>query len=241
MPNSSGEDLTKMMKKVSLAEKKPRKVINEHDMVYFQDAAHNKMVAIKVRLPSASLDEDFGITLKMKGNYQYLCITNKVNQFFFCPNITAATIGPLLNTSGRAWENFKHEQEVVQKGLRREHGKCVPGGEEEEELGDDEPVMSTFELKLDFVCDDIFDETLQPYARTGHLFQRIMVPGKTKKKRDIECITVLSIVLVSKKKEEKRRAKRTPVKRDIYDLIQGLESDTDDDDDEGMRTPRSSL
>ena len=125
--------------------------------------------------------------------------------------------------------------------MRREHGKCVPGGEEEEELGDDEPVMSTFELKLDFVCDDIFDETLQPYARTGHLFQRIMVPGKTRKKRDIECITVLSIVLVSKKKEEKRRAKRTPVKRDIYDLIQGRESDTDDDDDEGMRTPRSSL
>ena len=71
-----------MMKKVSLAEKKPRKVIYEHEMVYFQDAAHNEMVAIKVRLPSALLDEDFGITLKMKGNYQYLCITNKVNQFF---------------------------------------------------------------------------------------------------------------------------------------------------------------
>ena len=54
-------------------------------------------------------------------------------------------------------------------------------------------------------------------------------------------MTILSIVLVSKKKEEKKRAKRTPVKQDIYDLIQGLESDSDDDDDEGMRTPMSSL
>ena len=48
-------------------------------------------------------------------------------------------------------------------------------------------------------------------------------------------------MLVSKKKEEKKRAKRTPVKQDIYNLIQGLESDTDNDEDEGMRTPMSSL
>ena len=79
------------------------------------------------------------------------------------------------------------------------------------------------------------------YPRTVHLFQQIMVPGKTRKKRDIEYITILSIVLVSKKKEEKKRAKRTPVKQDIYNLIQGLESDTDNDEDEGMRTPMSSL
>ena len=235
------DHLVSMMKKVAIAEKKPRKVIYEHEAVYFQDASHNKMVAIKVRLPSALLDEDIVINLKMKGNYQYLCICNKINQHFFSPHVTAATIGPLVNTHGRAWENFKHEQEVVQKSLRAAHGKCVPGGEEEQNLGEEEPVMSLFELKLDFVCDDLFDESLQPYPRTGHLFQRIMVPGKTRKKRDIECMTILSIVLVSKKKEEKKRAKRTPVKQDIYDLIQGLESDSDDDDDEGMRTPMSSL
>jgi len=240
-PETMPKDLVTMMKKVAIAEKKPRKVIYEHEAVYFQDAAHNKMVGIKVRLPSALMDDDIVINLKMKGNYQYLCICNKINQHFFSPHVTAATIGPLVSTHGRAWENFKHEQEVVQKSLRAAHGKCVPGGEEEQNLGEEEPVMSLFELKLDFVCDDLFDESLQPYPRTGHLFQRIMVPGKTRKKRDIECMTILSIVLVSKKKEEKKRAKRTPVKQDIYDLIQGLESDSDNDEDEGMRTPMSSL
>ena len=73
----------------------------------------------------------------------------------------------------------------MQKALSRDYGKCAAGGKEEEELWDDETMMSTFELKLDFVCDNIFDETLQLYARTGHLFQQIMVPGKTKKKTNI--------------------------------------------------------
>ena len=77
------DHLVSMMKKVAIAEKKPRKVIYEHEAVYFQDAAHNKMIGIKVRLPSALLDEDIVINLKMKGNYQYLCICNKINQHFF--------------------------------------------------------------------------------------------------------------------------------------------------------------
>ena len=70
-----------MMKKVSL-EKKPCKVIHKHKTVYFQDVSHNKKVAVKVCLPSASLDGNFAIALKMKGNLQYLCTSNKVNHFF---------------------------------------------------------------------------------------------------------------------------------------------------------------
>ena len=223
---------------MSSSTKIPRKVIYEHEAVYFQDSNHNKMVAIKIRLPSASIDNDFTLQLNMKGKFQYLCITNQVNNYFFSDGVTEATVGPLLGGEGRAWENFKHEQEVVQRNLQKDHGKYLIGGREEE-AEENEPIMSCFELKLDFVCDDIFDSNLTNYPRTGHLFQRIMVPGKTRKKRDIECMTLLSVVLVSKVKVEKKKIKSTPVKRDVYAFIGNLESDTDDDgDDERMQTPR---
>ena len=124
----------------------------------------------------------------------------------------------------------------MQKKLRKEHGKKASEEDEDDNCNTkDNPITSCFELKLDFVCDNIFDDNVKDYPRTGHLFQQILVPGKTRKKKDIEIMTVVSIVLVSKKKVEKKKAKSTPVKRDIYSLIQDLESD---DDDERMRTPR---
>ena len=223
------DDLTTMMKKIAIEGKAPCKVAYEHEAVYFQDSHHNKMVAIRVRLPSALLDTHSNISLKMRGNQQYLCITNEVNPYFFGKAVTEAMLGPILNTEGREWENYKHQQEDVLKGLRKQHGKCTAGGIEEEEMGDNKPIMSCFEIKLDFVCDDIFDTSVRSYPKTGHQFIRMLVPGITNKKRDIEILTLVSVVLVSKVKVISKQARSTPVKRDHIGLIENCESDSEDE------------
>ena len=217
------------MKKIAIEGKAPCKVTYKHEAVYFQDLHHNKMVAIKVRLPSALLDTHSTIALKMRGNQQYLCIINEVNPYFFGEAVTEAMLGPILNMTGREWENYKHHQEDVLKGLRKQHGKCTAGGIEEMEMGENKPVMLYFEIKLDFVCDDVFDNSVRSYPKTGHQFIRMLVPGITNKKRDIEILTLVSVILVSKVKEIEKKVKSTPIKRDHIGLIENCETDSEDE------------
>ena len=60
-------DLIDMMKSVNIKKKAPRPMVYKHEVVYFQDSKHNKMVAIKVRLLSATISNHIDLLLKMKG------------------------------------------------------------------------------------------------------------------------------------------------------------------------------
>ena len=233
--------INSMMKQVAI-EKAPRKVTYEHEAVYYQDTNHNQMVAIRIRLPSASMDRDYDIKLKMVGKNQYLSITHKLCKNFLSSSASKATIGQIVGTVGREWENYMHNQEELHKNLKKAHGNSE-GGELAGEKAGGEGILSEFLLKLKFECDDIFDESLKEYPKTGHLFQRVMVPGVTRHKKDIEIMTIFSIVLVSKVKVE-RKQKKTPVKkRDVVDLVTDCfdSDDEQDDEDYNMRTPRQSM
>ena len=130
--------------------------------------------------------------------------------------------------------------------MRKKHGMYPAGskGDWNYVNEEDKPILSTFAIKLDFICDDIFDPDVKKYPKTGHLFQRVIVPGATKKKKDCEFLTILTVVLVSKKKAERKKVKKsTPQKKDVMILFEDLESngryedgcgetiDEDDDDD----------
>ena len=222
--------LANMMKQVNIQKKAPRSTSYEHEIVYFQDSKHNKMVAIKIRLPSATLASDIDIKLKLRGKTQYLCVTHQVYPKFWSEALSIMSIGDILGVNNREWHNYRHEQEKVQTQLRKAHGKWVA---EDEEGQGEEPIMSVFELKLNFICDDIFDETLKEYPKTGFNFSKIAVPGETNRKKDVEFLTILTIVLVSKVKEEIKKGKNTPVKKQLYigceDLVSSEDEAGDDD------------
>lgn len=229
--NDNEEELASMMTKVDLNKKVPRKLVLENEIVYFQDSRHNKLVALKIRLPSATMDSDVDLSLKMKSTSQYLHILMAHNPFFLHPKLTQNTVGKIIGTKGREWENFKHGQEVLHKKLRDENGKYSKDHEGDERT---EPIMSACEIKLDFICDDLFDDSVKAYPKTGYYFQRILVPGKKKSRggdRDAEWMTVLSVVLVSKEKVKPQKLKGTPVKEsDITDLFDENDNGEDDDD-----------
>ncbi len=227
--------LAEAMKEIAIS-KKPMKVYYENEFVYFEDTRKNQLVALKVRLPSAALHSDFELSLEIRGSSQYFCIKHKNNPIFHSELLTQATVGSIIKMRGREWHIFRQAQEKLHMEMRRHHG----GSEVLSDIDDaTEPIMVCCEIKLDFICDDIFDESLKQYAKTGYCFNRFLINGVTDKDEDQELITVLSAVLVSKKKVAVKKI-ATPQKMTTLNLCRpdmemfGVDDDDDDDDDKGL-------
>ena len=225
------------MKKAAISLKKPPakvplKVIHEHEVVYFEDETHSKMVAITVRLPSATLFNEVNMSLVMKGTSQYLCIKTPMKQRFFDHDMAQANLANIIGDSGRRWENFLHEKEKGLVELRKKHGKWNAEQEEDAEEGQQEPIMSMMEVKLQFICYDIGDKWAKKEKDAGTFFQRHDIFGETKKLKHKEHLTVLTIVL-AKKEKEKPVNRQTPQKATNY----AMDTFEPDDDDEEFADP----
>ena len=200
-------------KKVAIKKKGPMPIMLEHEVTNFYDHKHNKMVAIRVRMPGATQSNHLKLSLKMKGSSQYLSIQLMMSPWFFAKGVNKQTFGAIFTIPSRNWHNFLQEQEKSQKQYRKAHGTWTEK-EEMDNFGGQEPVAAVCDIKLGFICDDLFDPTVpksKKYDGTNFLLAKVPLPGQNPKdEKDREIMSVLVVTLVAKEKEPEPK-QATPV------------------------------